>query len=118
MKIKRFSMFESIENRFLNINEYPYGLPRPDLHDAVEWLNNNMDDLISAGETQYEFDFPCYWKMPKNISKRLSADEVDWIQSVVGDSSWLKNQRIRMGVCDRCGDPNCTLPDYEGCENR
>jgi hypothetical protein len=50
------------------------------MHKAVSWLNRNQKRLEKSGVTEQYFDYPDYWGMPKTISRRLSPDEVDWLQ--------------------------------------
>jgi len=78
----------------MKIKNYPYGKVTKTLRKAVTWLNNNKRRIVKElkrkeeidfpSNLQYEFDYPSYWDMPKTISRRLSSDEVDWIQDEVG----------------------------------
>jgi hypothetical protein len=62
----------------ISINNYRYGGITKTLEKAALWLNANRGNLKRKFT---EFDYPEYCGMPKNISHRLSTDEVDFLQS-------------------------------------
>ena len=71
----------------MKISEYPYGKPSKSLKNTVNWLNRNKRRLIKEGYL-CEFDYPDYWSdygLPRKLTYRLGGDEVDWLQSELGE---------------------------------
>ena len=66
--------------RLVKISEYGYGKVNKRLKYAAEWLNKASNQTKIKQEFCDYFDYPEYWEMPKDISRRLSSDEVDFIQ--------------------------------------
>ena len=76
----------------VRLSEYRNGRIYPRLLKAVGWINSNRNFIrkeIMEGRMSLEFDFDDYWGLPKSISKKLSQDEVSFIQSEVSD--WVSD---------------------------
>ncbi len=52
---------------------------------AVDWLfaPENKDIVVKCLHQESQIDYPNYFEMPKNISYKLSSDEVDLLQEFV-----------------------------------
>jgi hypothetical protein len=60
----------------IDIKSFGY-LPSKSLRRAITWLNRRKKSFL---KNDMWFDYPYYWGMPKNITRYLSGDEVDFIQ--------------------------------------
>ena len=67
----------------MKLKDYPYRMNKS-MREAILWLAKNRRRLEKE-KSPYSFDYPDYWGMPKNISSRLSSENVDWIQEEVGE---------------------------------
>lgn len=50
-----------------------------DMTNAANWINENMLDVNSS----YEFEYPDYWGMPKNLREQLGFDEFGYIREEI-----------------------------------
>ena len=57
------------------LNDYSYGPASTHLRKAVEWLSENTSDVDMS-----EFKSPDFLGMPRDLSKKLSHHDVDFIQ--------------------------------------
>ena len=64
------------------LSNFRYGKVYPRLRNAVKWINSNQKSLaVKIKKEKWDmFDYPDYWDMPKKLSYRLTADEVDFLQ--------------------------------------
>lgn len=57
------------------IDEYSYGTASTHLRKAVDWISNNAGNVDLS-----EFKAPDFLGMPKDISKKLTHMDIDFIQ--------------------------------------
>lgn len=69
--------------------DYPYGVCSTHLKKALEWISENVEspDLTT-------FSSPDFLGMPKELSKKLSHGDIDYIQLYGNDYTYVASSEL------------------------